>query len=54
MQLNGMIKALKPLKMLVLNLHSHLFARIFITLFSTPQLVAKINVNHVLCKKSVA
>ena len=39
------------MKMLVLNLNSPLFARIFITLFTTPQFVAKMIINGVLCKK---
>ena len=42
--------AVKPIKMLVLNLNSHLLAWIFIKLFTTPQFVAKMNINDVLCK----
>ena len=40
-----MIRAVKPMEMLVLILKSHLFAWIFI--FTTPQFVAKININPV-------
>ena len=47
-----MIRAVKPTKMLVLNLNARLFALIAITVFIAPPFVTKMNVNDVLCKKN--
>ena len=46
-----MIRAVKPTKMLVLNLNARLFALISITVFIAPPFVTKMNINDVLCKE---
>ena len=46
-----MIRAVKPTKMLVLNLNARLFAGISITVFMAPPFVTKMNINDVLCQK---
>jgi hypothetical protein len=46
-----MIRAMNPMKMLVLNLKSLLIPGIFIILFITAHFVIKTNINDVLAKK---
>ena len=51
MQPSSIIMAIKPMKMLVLNLKAHFISEILIILFITAHFVMKTNMNDVLAKK---
>ena len=51
MHLHSMISALKPLKMLALNVNMHNFFGIFIIILIAAHFVMKVNANDVLYQK---
>ena len=53
MQLNSLIMAIKPLITMVLNLNKHWIPWILIISFITAHLAMKMNINDVLCQKTV-
>ena len=53
MQLNSIIRTIKPIKIMVLSLNEHLIPRIWNILFNTAHFVMKMNINDVPCQKIV-
>ena len=51
MQLNSIIRTIKPIKIMVLSLNAHLIPWIWIILFITAHLVMKMNINDAMCQK---
>ena len=53
MRLNSIIKAIKPIKMMVLNLNAHWISWISTILFMADDFVMKMNINDVLWQKNI-
>ena len=53
MKLNRIIRTIKPIQIMVLSLNAHLIPWIWIILFITAHFVMKMNLNDVLCQKTV-